>query len=181
LARCLIIGCGCRGRSLAGELIGRGHAVRGTTRDPGNVATLEAVGAQATIGDPDRIATLAGALDHVSVICILLGSARGAPEQLAALHGSRLEMLLSRVLDTTVRGVVYEAAGSVEAPILAAGAAHVRDVCEGSHIPFALLQADPNQLQSWLNAATAGVEEVLFGAARLGSDGKAPKGDRQFE
>jgi nucleoside-diphosphate-sugar epimerase len=161
MARCLIVGCGCRGRSLASELAARGLVVRGTTRSEGGRALIEAAGAEAIIGDPDRVSTLARALDHVSVACILLGSAVGRPEQLAALHGSRLEMLLTRMLDTTVRGVVYEAAGSVEAAILHRGSEIVRAKCEGSRIPFALLDGDPADYGGWLAAATAAVEHLL--------------------
>ena len=123
MARCLIIGCGCRGLVLVRELIAAGHAVRGTTRDPARGPAIEDAGAEAVIGDPDIVATLARSLEHVTVACVLLGSAVGSPEAVAALHGPRLEMLLTRVLDTTVRGVVYEAAGSVDAGVLAGGAA----------------------------------------------------------
>jgi len=143
LARCLIIGCGCRGLSLARELTAAGHAVRGTTRDPARRGEIEAAGAEAVIGDPDVVATLARSLDHVSVACVLLGSAVGSPEQLAALHGPRLEMLLTRMLDTTVRGIVYETAGAVDPAVLRAGAERVRACCEDSRIPYALLEADP--------------------------------------
>ncbi len=72
---------------------------------------------------------------------VLLGSARGEREQLEALHGSRLEMLLCRLIDTTVRGFAYETRGSVPAEILASGADRVRDVCERSRLPYALLDA----------------------------------------
>ena len=130
MARCLIVGCGCRGLSLAGELVARGHAVRGTTRDLARAGAIEAVGAEPLVGDPDRFATLARAFDHVAVACLLLGSATGSPERVQALHGSRLEMLLTRMIDTTVRGVVYESAGSVDQELLAAGAARVRQACE---------------------------------------------------
>ena len=92
------------------------------------------------------VATLARSLEHVSVACVLLGSAVGSPEQLAALHGTRLEMLLTRMVDTTVRGIVYEAAGSVEAAVLEAGAARVRECCEDARIPYALLRADPGDV-----------------------------------
>ncbi len=85
MARCLIVGCGCRGRLLAGELIARGHAVRGTTRDPSQRGAIEATGAEAFVGDPDRMATLTEAFDQVTVACVLLGSAVGAPADLAAL------------------------------------------------------------------------------------------------
>jgi nucleoside-diphosphate-sugar epimerase len=164
VARCLIIGCGCRGRSLAVELLGRGHAVRGTTRDPdGGRAAIEACGAEAYVGDPDRIATLAPALDQVTVACVLLGSAHAPPSQLAALHGTRLEMLLTRIVDTTVRGVVYESAGSVDRDVLATGAALVRARCEDSRIPYALLGADPGQPAAWTVAAVAAVQLALDG------------------
>jgi hypothetical protein len=163
LARCLIIGCGCRGRLLARELIARGHAVRGTTRDPAHAAAIESVGAEARIGDPNVIATLAGSLDHVAVACILLGSAAGTPAQLSALHGSRLEMLLTRMVDTTVRGVVYEAAGSVDPDVLQAGAARVRARCADSRIPYALLDAAATDPHAWSTAAVAAVERALDG------------------
>jgi hypothetical protein len=130
LARCLIIGCGCRGGELARELIARGHAVRGTTRSPERCGRIEAAGAEAVIADPDRVATLAPALRGVAVVCVLLGSARGSPEQLEALHGPRLEMLLSRVIDTPVRGFVYEDA---------AWAGLVASFCSRSRIPYSLV------------------------------------------
>jgi hypothetical protein len=163
LARCLIIGCGCRGRLLAAELIARGHAVRGTTRDPGRCAAIEAVGAQPLVGDPDVIATLGRALDHVTVACILLGSAAGPAEKVAALHGSRLDMLLTRMVDTTVHGVVYEEAGSVDRDVLRGGAARVRARCEDARIPYALLHADPGDPHAWTAAAVAAVERSLDG------------------
>lgn len=165
MARCLIIGCGCRGLSLARELIAAGHAVRGTTRDPGRRAEIEAGGVEVVIGDPDVVATLARSLEHVSIACVLLGSAVGSPEQLAALHGTRLEMLLTRMLDTTVRGIVYEAAGSVDAALLEAGAARVRERCEDSRIPYALLEADLADVDAWKFAAVAAVNRALDGGS----------------
>jgi 3-hydroxyisobutyrate dehydrogenase-like beta-hydroxyacid dehydrogenase len=164
LARCLIIGCGCRGRSLARELIAAGHSVRGTTRSEAGTAAIEAAGAEAVLGDPDVVGTLVGSFEHVSVACLLLGSATGAPANLAALHGTRLDMLLTRMLDTTVRGVVYEAAGSVDREILAAGAALVGERCEDSRIPYVLLRADPGDHRAWTTAAASAVHSALDGA-----------------
>jgi uncharacterized protein YbjT (DUF2867 family) len=167
--RCLIIGCGCRGRTLARELRAGGHAVRGTTRDPARRAEIEAAGAEAFVGDPDRVGTLAPALEHVGVACVLLGSAVGPPEQLAALHGSRLDMLLERTLDTTVRGVVYEAAGSVDPGLLRQGAERVRYACERSLIPYVLLRADPSDHAVWLQDAAAAVQRALLSRDQFGS------------
>jgi uncharacterized protein YbjT (DUF2867 family) len=161
LARCLIIGCGCRGRLLAGELVKDGHAVRGTTRERARVAAIEEAGAEAVVGDPDRVATLVAALDHVTVLCILLGSAAGTPQQLAALHGTRLEMLLTKSVDTTARGVVYEAAGTVEPSVLRAGAERIRAFGERSLVGVEVLEADPCDDARWLAAALAAVRRLL--------------------
>jgi uncharacterized protein YbjT (DUF2867 family) len=147
--------------SLARELLGRGHAVRATTRDPARRGELEATGAEPFVGDPDRVATLGGALDHVSVAYVLLGSASGAEQHVAALHGTRLEMLLTSMLDTTVHGIVYEAAGTVDAAVLRAGGARVRVACEQSRIPYALLSTDPSDHESWLAAAVGAADELL--------------------
>jgi putative NADH-flavin reductase len=157
VARCLIIGCGCRGRLLARELIARGHAVRGTTRDPAKRSAIEAAGAEAVIADPDRVVTLAPAFEHVAVAYVLLGSAAGDP----ALHGTRLDMLLHRMVDTTIRGIVYEARGSVDSALLEAGAAMVTAVCADARIPYVLLDADPSDHGAWVAAAVGGAERVL--------------------
>ncbi|HEX4804851.1 MAG TPA: NAD(P)H-binding protein [Conexibacter sp.] len=161
MARVLIVGCGCRGQALARGLRDRGHAVRGTTRSEARRPEIEAAGAEVWVGDPDRIATIHYALADVTILCWLLGSASGSREQLEALHGSRLRMLLERTIDTTVRGLVYEAAGSVDAGLLAAGAQTVRAACGKSEIPHALLTAAPADHGAWLAAALAAVEELL--------------------
>lgn len=161
MARVLIVGCGCRGQQLARALRERGHAVRGTTRDPAGRAAIEAAGAEAWVGDPDRIATISYALDGVTILCWLMGSAQGSPEQLAALHGSRLKMLLERTIDTTVRGLLYEATGTVNAALLAEGEDTVRAACTYSEIPHALLDADPADHAAWLAGALARIEELL--------------------
>lgn len=162
MARCLIVGCGCRGRELARVLAGDGHAVRGTTRDPARAAEIAAAGAEPYVGDPDRVATLGPALDHVGVACLLLGSATGTSEQLTALHTTRLDMLLERMLDTTIRGIVYEAAGTVAPDILDAGAERVRRACERSLIPHVLLAADPADPAAWVREAAAAVRGALL-------------------
>jgi putative NADH-flavin reductase len=157
VARCLIIGCGCRGRSLARELIARGHTVRGTTRDPAKRSAIEAAGAEAVIADPDRVVTLVPAFEHVAVAYVLLGSAGGDP----SLHGTRLDMLLHRMVDTTVRGIVYEARGSADSALLEAGAAIVSAVSADARIPYVLLDADPSDHDAWVAAAVGGAERVL--------------------
>ena len=120
MARVLIVGCGCRGRSLAAGLAERGLQVRGTTRDFEHVAEIAASGAEGAVADPDRLGTLLPQLEGVAVVCWLMGSAEG---EVASLHSDRLQSLLEKLVDTPVRGFLYEAAGSVDARLLDAGGA----------------------------------------------------------
>jgi hypothetical protein len=106
LARILIVGCGCRGRELAAALVEQGHAVRGTTRSRERCAQIEAAGAEAVVADPDRLGSLLHQIEGVSVLCWLLGPVDG--DAGAALHGPRLESMFEALVDTHVRGVVYE-------------------------------------------------------------------------
>jgi uncharacterized protein YbjT (DUF2867 family) len=110
VARVLIVPCGCRGRALARDLRAAGHAVRGTTRSPAHAAAIAEAGAEPYVGDPDRIATLMEALHGVTIVCWLMGSL-GVPE----LHAGRLRMMFEKLVDTHVRGVVYEGTPQGEA------------------------------------------------------------------
>jgi uncharacterized protein YbjT (DUF2867 family) len=157
----LIIGCGCRGRALAAELLAGGHAVRGTSRDPSRMPALEAAGIEAVTADPDRVGTIVPALEQVTVACILLGSAVGDPKRIAALHSPRLEMLLEKMIDTTVRGVVYESAGTVASNTLERGRGVVSAMCQRSRIPYALIDAGPADHRAWVRAAEGAVARVM--------------------
>jgi len=154
MARVLIVGCGCRGQELARELVAAGHAVRGTTRDPAKTDAIAAAGAEPYVVDPDRIATLMGALAQTTIVCWLLGTA-DAPD----LHAGRLRMLFEKLVDTPVRGVVYEpSATDPEGGLAIARAAH-----ETWLIPLAILDADAAARDAWRAAATAAVEGLLAG------------------
>jgi len=137
--------------------------VRGTTRDERRRAAIEATGAECYIGDPDRIGTLTYALESATILCWLLGSATGEEERTAALHGTRLQMLLERSIDTTVRGFVYEAAGTVDPAVLAGGAEIVRRACAYSEIPFRLVETGPQDPEAWTAAMHAAVAGLLSG------------------
>jgi len=135
--------------------------VRGTTRNPEHCTAIEGEGAEAVVADPDRVSTLIGALAHVSVAIVLLGSATGTPSELAALHGTRLDMLLSKLVDTTVHGLVYEAEGSVPAELLASGVRAVQAFGADTRARTAILRADPADVVGWLAEARETVERVL--------------------
>jgi NAD(P)-dependent dehydrogenase (short-subunit alcohol dehydrogenase family) len=159
--RALIVGGGQRGLALARDLTSEGHAVRIVTRSEARHAEIEAAGAEVWPGDPDRVGTLRYALDNVTLLLWLLGTATGDPEKVAALHGSRLEMMLERTVDTTVRGVVYEAAGPLPPEVFAAGIHEMQRANERNEVPFALLDADPREEVAWRAAAHAAVASLL--------------------
>jgi uncharacterized protein YbjT (DUF2867 family) len=135
VARALIVGCGCRGRALGQALLADGWAVRGTSRREEGLTAIEAAGIEPALADPERPATLLDLVGDVAVVYWLLGSAVGGPENVVAIHGSRLERFLERLVETPVRRFVYEASGSVEAAILDRGAAAVRTAGETWRIP----------------------------------------------
>ena len=157
MARVLVVGCGCRGRALAEALRAEGHAVRGTTRSGDRLAAIEAAGVEGVVADPDRLGTIMGQLAGVTVVCWLMGTATAAPE----LHGPRLETLLERLVDTPVRGIVYEAAGTVEPGLLAGGAESVRAAAERWRMPAEVVEAEPADHAAWLAAMRAAVERLL--------------------
>jgi hypothetical protein len=161
VARILIIAGGERGRELAAGLVAQGHAVRMTTRHEEGRAAIEAVGGECWIGTPDRIASLRYALDGVTVACWLLGTACADEAALRALHGSRLDFFVGQTIDTTVRGLVYEAAGSVEPATLAAGRELITAKALYNAIPLAVLDADPHDRPAWLAQARAAVAGLL--------------------
>jgi hypothetical protein len=161
VARILIVGGGCRGRCLAAEMVHAGHAVRVTTRTEDRRAAIEATGAECWIGTPDRLATLRAALASVTIASWMLGTATGEAEQVRALHTARLEFFLTQTIDTTVRGFLYEAAGTVPRDLLAAGELTARAIGTRNAIPVAALSADPDDVQAWLTAARAAIGGLL--------------------
>lgn len=86
MARILVLGAADR----AGELAASGHVVE----------TGEGV-------DPDRLATLTPRLEGVTVVCWMFGDSGHEP-----LHGDRLAALVEYLVDTPVRGLVYERSDS---------------------------------------------------------------------
>ncbi len=163
MGRALIVGCGCRGRELGAELMGRGWQVRGTSRTPEGREAIDAAGIEAAEADPDRPGTVLELCGDTAVMIWLLGSAAGEPEALDAIHGSRLERLLEKVVDTPVRGFVYETAGPDEAAErLASGRRIVEDASATWSIPLLLLAHD-RKANGWASQSADAVERSLLG------------------
>lgn len=152
MARALIVGCGCRGRLLGGQLLERGWAVRGTSRRIEGLEEIEASGIEPAHADPEQPGTLLELVGDVAVVFWLLGSAQGEDATIADIHGSRLERLLEKLVDTPVRGFVYEGAGAVPASVLEKGAAAVRTASGTWRIPIAVVEAEPSDPAGWTEA-----------------------------
>ena len=153
MARVLIVGCGCRGQALAKALVAEGHAVRGTTRDATRLPDIEAAGAEAAQADPDRLATLMPAIAGVSVVCWLMGTARDADQ----LHGPRLESMLEHIVDTHVRGLVYET-GGLDRP---EGVAAARRAAATYNMPVEVVDADPAVPDAWTPSMKSAVQRLF--------------------
>jgi hypothetical protein len=113
--------------------------VRGTSRRPGGFQAIEAAGLDAAEADPDRPGSVLDLCGDVGVVVWLLGSAVGGREDLAAIHGPRLERLLEKLVDSPVRGFAYEAMGSVDEEMLQEGRWIVERAAERWRIPVTVL------------------------------------------
>ena len=161
MARVLIVGGGCPGRQLAGELVGAGHAVRVTTRDPARCEEISAAGAQPFVADPDRVGTLVPALDGVAIVVWALARATGGRETVSALHRARLRAFLEKTVDSTVRGVVYDAYGTVPGEDILGGLFELRRAMEIWNIPVLAFAAEHGDSAQWVAEAKDAVESML--------------------
>jgi hypothetical protein len=152
MARILIVGCGGRGQMLARSLVEEGHTVRGTTRDEARFEAIRAAGAEPYLGDPDRIATLMDALAGTTIVAWLMGTA-DAPD----LHGGRLRMLTEKIVDTPVRGLLYEAVG----PWCEEGEMIVRAARATWNIPLQVVHTDPADCEAWTGDMAEAVRLLL--------------------
>jgi hypothetical protein len=109
------------------------------------------------VADPDRLATLVPVLDGVTVVCWLMGGAADSPE----VHGARLQTLMEHLVDTPVRGFIYEAGGTVDAALRERGAHIVRTAAETWRIRGEVVTADPGAHDEWLGAMKEAVERTM--------------------
>jgi hypothetical protein len=122
---------------------------------------IERAGIEPALADPDRGATV---LDHVADVTLvywLLGSAQAEPEHLAAIHGPRLARVLERLVDTPIRGFVYEAPGAVGRAEFEQGAGLVREAKHRWRIPAAIVEHDPNDWRGWCEAMLAATRRLV--------------------
>jgi hypothetical protein len=161
VARALIVGCGCRGRLLGKRLLAHGWQVRGTSRREEGLAQIEAAGIEPALADPSRPGTVLDLVGDVTVVAWMLGSAQGGPEALSAIHGPRLDRLLERLVETPMRGFVYEAAGSVNPILLERGREAVAAAADTWQIPVASVLVDPVDSSTWADPLEVWAESAF--------------------
>jgi nucleoside-diphosphate-sugar epimerase len=163
LARALLVGCGCHGRELGRTLLADGWAVRGTSRREEALGAIGDAGIEPALADPDRVGSVLDHVGDVAVVAWLLGSATGTPDEVEAANRLRLGSLLEKLVDTPVRGFVFEGAGSADPDVLAAGAELVERAARTWMIPVRIVTARRGDGGDWTAAMAAAVTDVLSG------------------
>jgi uncharacterized protein YbjT (DUF2867 family) len=148
-------------------LLTAGWAVRGTSRTEAGLEAIEAAGIEPALADPERPGTVLELVADVAVLFYLLGSAVGGAEELEAIHGPRLESLMEKLVDTPVRGVVYEGVGSVDPALLERGAGVVRRAGGTWRIPFEVVTEDPGDSSAWARRMAEAALWVLSPAGEI--------------
>lgn len=135
MARVLIVERAGRTAALSTALEERGFAVR----------TVE--------GDPLLPGHVFDALADVTVVCWLMAAGENLSEEV---NGDQLETVLFKVVDTGVRGFVFERPG--DAPNAQLQHAHAT-----WHIPIAEIAAGPDGGEQWIADVVAAVDSTLAG------------------
>ncbi len=142
-----------------------GWAVRGTSRTEDGLAPIRATGIEPAIADPLWPETVLDLVGDVALLVWALGSARpdGADGEgeVRELHGERLERTLERLVETPVRGFLYEGAGSVDAEALAVGRRAVESAAARWRIPAETIEADPVEHDPWASAMAAAAARLV--------------------
>ncbi len=133
--------------------------VRGTTRSKETLRKIEAGGLEPALADPVRIVEVLELVGDVTVVFWLMGTA--SHDLGSELHGARLERLLEELVDTPVRGVVYEAAGTVKPEVLDRGQSIVEAASETWRIPARIVTANLAYPQGWTEAMAAAAASLI--------------------
>jgi hypothetical protein len=148
--------------------------VRGTSRGEAGLAAIEAAGIEPALAEPAQPGAVLELVGDVAAVLWLLGSARGEAEEVAAIHGEKLERVLALLVETPVRRFVYEASGSVDRAVLERGAASVRVAAERWRLPIVVAEPDSGQPVAWVETMLAATLEPAPPAGEaiwLNSDG----------
>lgn len=134
MARVLIVDRAGRGGAVSSALAGRGYAVREVE------------------GEPLLPGHVVDALENVAVVCWLMGRGDGPGAPGPEVNGEQLETVLLKVVDTGVRGFVFERPDGQSN-------AHVEHARVTWHIPIEELDAGDGD--SWVMAVCDAVDAAL--------------------
>jgi hypothetical protein len=157
VARALIVGCGCRGRLVGKRLLAQGWEVRGTSRTEDGLAAIGEAGIEPAFADPLQPQTVLELVGDVTIVLWLFASAEGPTEELSAIHGPRLERLMERLVETPVRGFVYEMKGTVDPILLEHGSEVLEAAGDTWRVGISCVFVDPGDPHDWA--------EIMAGAA----------------
>lgn len=149
MARALIVGCGCRGRLVGKRLLAQGWEVRGTSRTEDGLAAIGEAGVEPAFADPLQPHTVLELVGDVTIVLWLFASAKGPPEELSAIHGPRLERLMERLIETPVRGFVYEMKGTVDPILLEHGSEVLEAAGDTWRVGISCVFVDPGDPHDW--------------------------------
>jgi len=105
---------------------------------------LAASGVDIWNGSTERLATLRGALEGVAIACWLMADEPAGEQRVAS--------FIAQIVDSTVRGLVYEAAGC---------SSEVKRLCALNAIPLAVVSESPAERARWLSAAREAVASLI--------------------
>lgn len=142
-------------------LLQRGWSVRGTSRLPEGLAAIAGAGIEPVRADPDRVGSIVRLLGDITVLAWLPGGAIEDAAVLATVNGERLGSLLEKLVDTPVRGLVYEARSGLDGGASDPGAALVADAGQRWRIPTRIVDADRADPSRWAAAVADAIEGVL--------------------
>jgi hypothetical protein len=135
--------------------------VRGTSRHEDGLAAIGDAGIEPALADPLRPDTVLELIDDVAIVLWLFASARGPQEELSLLHGSRLERLMERLIETPVRGFVYEMRGSVNPVLLEHGGEVLAAAGDTWRVPISYIYVDPRDPHDWAGIVVSAAIDLL--------------------
>lgn len=153
MARAMLLGCGCCGREAGRLLADRGWTVRGTSRSEDGRLLIAEAGLEAAFADPDRVGSVVELLGDVTALAWLLGSVAG--DAGVGLHAERLGSLLEKLVDTPVRGFVFEA------PPGGTGVESVEAAAARWRIPTEVVSASREDHEAWAQRVADAVERSV--------------------